>query len=1006
MAASEGLLGDLAGAVLDGTPIDWASAESRANETERPFLDQFRQLATLAALHRGLELPQDEAERSWALAAATLTATADRVEDQWGHLRVLERIGRGACGEVYRAWDTRLDREVALKLLPTSAADESHATSIIEEGRLLARVRHPNVVTIYGAERIADQVGLWMEFVRGRTLEQLLEQGRVFRVAEVVDIGVELCHAVSAVHSAGLLHRDIKAHNVMLAEDGRVVLMDFGTGRELAAPSAAGLAGTPLYLAPEVLGGEDASIRSDIYGVGVLLYHLLTASYPVRARTLRDLRLAHERHEQTDVRTARPDASPELARIIERAIDAQPERRYASADSVAAVLAALKPRLEPAPAGARVRWTRRLGLAAGFVLLAVAVSDSPTNVRARPALDAREWLLIGAIGGTTGDRDLEATLQQAVIAELEKSPYLNVFPAARVREALDRMKRPAETTIEESVGLEICAREGLAAMVTGSVETLGGLYLVRLRATHAATKAVLVSAQESRRSREETLEAALTMTRRLRQQLGETLASVQATSPPLEPVTSQSFEAVRRFTLGKQLYEAERPREALPHFLDAIASDSDFAMAYEYAALAYSYLGEYDKQRQFLETAAALASDPASPVGQIEREKILADRDVYLERFHEAAGHWHTLLSLRPGDGRALANLGLVYGSIRQYQESIAALEAAWQAYPHPRVRWMLADMYSAAGRPEAAAQLSSQHLDQPFDWIAFAKHLLVAGRRDEAEAALGEAERRFNQAPDASWSDLALAQADFYRSEGRYREAEDALQQGLDRGGRAGVERLELAMASLFVDWGRRGEAAAHLGRIDVQLARNRIVHGVLLARAGDVRTAAAVLDRLEQDAQDRRAPRPEARVHQLRAELALAGGRAADAHAHAARAVRAFTTAWTLETLARTQQAAGMISEAITTWTTILERPGERTIDWDAPAFSRVVLAEYELARLLQRRGQLEAARDRYDDFLRRWDRADPALAVYVDARDRRRRLGQGAQSMPSGRVPKPAT
>ena len=142
---------------------------------------------------------------------------------------------------------------------------QTRASSIIEEGRLLAQVRHPNVVTIHGAERIGDQVGLWMELVEGRTLEQILEQGRRFTVTEVVEIGIQLCGAIAAVHDAGLLHRDIKSQNVMLADDGRLVLMDFGTGRELGDNSAAGLAGTPLYLAPELLSGKEPTVRSDIY---------------------------------------------------------------------------------------------------------------------------------------------------------------------------------------------------------------------------------------------------------------------------------------------------------------------------------------------------------------------------------------------------------------------------------------------------------------------------------------------------------------------------------------------------------------------------------------------------------------------------------------------------------------------------------------------------------------------------------------------------------------------
>ena len=189
---------------------------------------------------------------------------------------------------------------------------------------MLAKVRHPNVVSIYGAEQIGDQIGLWMEFVRGHTLEQILDQRKVVSAAEAVDMGLELCRAVSAVHGAGLLHRDIKAHNVMRAEDGRIVLMDFGTGRELEDEASSDLAGTPLYLAPEVLQGQKATARSDTYSLGVLLYHLVTGSYPVQARTVREVRRAHERGERTAVRTARSDVPAKLARAIERAIDPDP----------------------------------------------------------------------------------------------------------------------------------------------------------------------------------------------------------------------------------------------------------------------------------------------------------------------------------------------------------------------------------------------------------------------------------------------------------------------------------------------------------------------------------------------------------------------------------------------------------------------------------------------------------------------------------------------------------
>ena len=301
MLLSERLVDDLADAILDGTPIDWAAVESSSEGTAQALVRQLRVLAAVAELHRDIQ------------------------PSTWGHLRLVERIGRGAFGEVYRAWDTRLDREVALKLLSAGRSPANRAaSSIIHEGRLLAKVRHPNVVSIYGAEQIGDQIGLWMEFVRGHTLEQILDQRKVVSAAEAVDIGLELCRAVSAVHGAGLLHRDIKAHNVMRAEDGRIVLMDFGTGRELDDGASSDLAGTPLYLAPEVLQGQKATVRSDIYSFGVLLYRLVTGSYPVQARTVREIRQAQELGERTAIQTARSDVPSKLARVIERAIDPRP----------------------------------------------------------------------------------------------------------------------------------------------------------------------------------------------------------------------------------------------------------------------------------------------------------------------------------------------------------------------------------------------------------------------------------------------------------------------------------------------------------------------------------------------------------------------------------------------------------------------------------------------------------------------------------------------------------
>jgi serine/threonine-protein kinase len=309
---NEDRLEEIASAILDGKAIDWETAESDAGGADRSLIQHLKAVAALAAVHR---LPTT-----------------------WGHLQVIERIGRGTFGEVYRAFDPRLDREVALKLLPATHTDGSPAGSFIPEGRLLARVRHLNIVTIHGAEEIAGQAGLWMELVPGRTLEQVLSQNGLFSTTEATRIGRDLCGAVSAVHSAALLHRDVKAHNVMLADDGRVVLMDFGTGREFSDGAISDLAGTPLYVAPEVLHGQPAGIQSDVYSLGVLVFHILTGRYPVEGRTVSDIRAAHRTGSRVRLRDARPDVPAPLAKAIERAVDPMPDRRFPTAAAFGAAL--------------------------------------------------------------------------------------------------------------------------------------------------------------------------------------------------------------------------------------------------------------------------------------------------------------------------------------------------------------------------------------------------------------------------------------------------------------------------------------------------------------------------------------------------------------------------------------------------------------------------------------------------------------------------------------------
>lgn len=364
-------LNELAGAVLDGTPADLEGIESDATESQRAALRQIKIVARIASVHRSASADLD----------ASASGSLDEANGQltsWGRLTIIEEIGRGAFGTVYRAKDPRLDREVALKLSQPRTAidavlDEQLTASVIEEGRLLARVHHPNVVTIYDADRGGGRVGLTMELVRGRTLAQVLQQSGPLPASEVAAVGIEICHALAAVHGAGLLHRDIKAQNVMRRDDGRLVLMDFGAGRTLTERGGAGtaMAGTPLYLAPEIFNGQPATVRSDLYSIGVLLYHLLTGSYPVTGRTVREVREGHHQNQRVPLRARRADIPATLAALIERALDPEVAKRYASASDMADALASSA---APAPAIAPRRWLATAAmLLAGAAIVAMFV---------------------------------------------------------------------------------------------------------------------------------------------------------------------------------------------------------------------------------------------------------------------------------------------------------------------------------------------------------------------------------------------------------------------------------------------------------------------------------------------------------------------------------------------------------------------------------------------------------------------------------------------------------
>jgi serine/threonine-protein kinase len=354
MPSDERPLVDLAARVADGRIVDWEGAVASSGADLVPAVRELRIIGEIAALHRRWSGSPD-ATSVIGVPEATASVSPIRAPrfdpdaKRWGPLVVMESIGSGAFGDVYRAWDTTLDREVALKLLkrPGSAG----AAFIAREGQLLARVSHPNVMAIYGALQIDGQVGIWGELLRGRTLARMVSEQGPLSAEETLLLSDAICRALATAHRSGLLHRDVKAQNVMREAGGRIVLMDFGLGRELSdAPTSAGveLAGTPLYLAPELFSGGRASVRSDIYSLGVLMFFLVTGNYPITGRRLEDIASGHASGTRQRLQDLRPELANPFVQVVERAIEIEPARRFESCGAMqSAIAAAAQPMREP-----------------------------------------------------------------------------------------------------------------------------------------------------------------------------------------------------------------------------------------------------------------------------------------------------------------------------------------------------------------------------------------------------------------------------------------------------------------------------------------------------------------------------------------------------------------------------------------------------------------------------------------------------------------------------------
>jgi tRNA A-37 threonylcarbamoyl transferase component Bud32 len=360
--------------IAEGASIDWGAldANARTND-ERDLLKYLRVVAGIADLHRSSGSPSNNVRSELAPSEDHPTRLLSDSSETFGRYRLEEKIGQGSFGSVYRAWDPVLQREVALKILHRRVDDAGLKDRLQKEGQALASIAHENVVRVFDLESEGDQVALCMEFVAGETFESVLRTHGLLSDREAALVGEDVCRALAAVHKAGFIHRDVNARNVMRQRSGRTVLMDFGTGFRLkpgVERQPYDVVGTPIYMAPEVLTGQAPSACSDVYSVGVFLYHLVTGEYPVTGKSVPDLMAAHATGRRRPLSDLRPDLMTPFTQVVSDALAADPDARP-SAGALLEALGRLKDKPVPPPVRTKTRVLLALLLGVPGIVLAL-----------------------------------------------------------------------------------------------------------------------------------------------------------------------------------------------------------------------------------------------------------------------------------------------------------------------------------------------------------------------------------------------------------------------------------------------------------------------------------------------------------------------------------------------------------------------------------------------------------------------------------------------------------
>jgi serine/threonine protein kinase/tetratricopeptide (TPR) repeat protein len=943
--------------------------------------------------------------------------------------RVVEELGAGGMGVVYRAHDLELDRDVALKFLPPRlSADAGALARFDREAKLASSLNHPNICTVHDVEQQDGRPFIVMELCTGQTVKQLLKQGPI-GLAQAVDLALQLASALDAAHQRGIVHRDIKPANLFVSPAGQVKVLDFGLAklaafRDRAAPAVdaarvaedeqeaaearaateltrPGMAlGTVAYMSPEQALGQPVDARSDLFSLGAVLYELVSGERAFPGTTpgaVFDRILNREPRRARKIDSRIP---VELEVVLDRLLAKSPEHRYPSAAAltadlahVARVLAAREPRssasttasqppTQPWPAPRRSWLWGAAAVALGLAVLGVALH---LTRRPRP-LSERDPILLAGFENKTGEPVFDATLAHALAVQLGQSPFLNIVADDRVRETLPLMGRDANERLTPALAREVCQRLGTRAMVRGSISRLGTLYVLLLEATECATGASIAKEQGEAPKAEQVLEALGEMASRLRTRVGESLKSVQAFDVPVAQATTPSLEALKAYTLGVEERRHGGEVEAIPFLERALELDPAFAAAATTLSTVYGNLGEGEKSIDY----ARLAYAQRDRVSQRERLFIVYQyHDRVTGNLPQAIDTLEVWKRTFTNDFQPPNAIALIQNRLGRYDLGVQEAQQALARTPgHPFAVSQLGHAYRGLGRYDEARRVAEEVVGRGVATVPTRRlvYQLAVLRGDRAAAA-----------QQLEWAkgkprefDMVAAEAQVLAYRGQLARAAElyarsvglAESRSLAETGLAYVAHDALTRAL----YGRHDEALAllrgALARRDGREPTDAVPRVRLLTALGllGAPEAARMADAFERQLPDSTLVRSVV-LPTARGAIALGSGRP-EAALEALRGAADYETGAVAvlipvylraEALLRKGEATSALAE----YQRIADARG-------ADPFSPVcALAPLGMARALAASGETERAAAAYRAFFGAWSAADPDVPVLVAAR-----------------------